>query len=270
MFARKPAPVQASYLGYPATTGISAIDYRITDPFADPPGMTDSQCTETLVRLPQTAWCYQPPPDASEVSELPAVKNSVVTFGSLNYFGKLSDMMLDSWMRILAAVPKSRLLIKAKGLSSKVCQQRVGHFMNLHHVQPDRVEMINWIPQTEHYRHFGRIDIALDSYPYDGTTTTCETLWMGVPVITLAGQSHVSRVGASLLTNIGLPQLVARSTDDLVRIATELAGDIPRLADLRAGMRERMRRSPLMDQVSLARNMEAAYRTMWQKWCEKQ
>jgi predicted O-linked N-acetylglucosamine transferase (SPINDLY family) len=269
LFARRPAPVQVNYQGYPATTGLLAIDYRITDLLSDPPGMTDNHCVETLVRLPTTDWVYQPPSDAPEIAALPAGQGPTVTFGSLNYFGKLSDISLDSYMRILSALPHSRLLMKSKGLGSKGSRGRVQHFMDRHHIPAEQVEFIEWIPPAEHYRHFGRLDIALDSFPYHGTTTTCETLWMGVPVITLAGKSHVSRVGVSLLTNLGLPELVAETPEQFVRIAVEMAGNVPRLAELRATLRNRMRSSPLMDEINLAREMESAYRTMWGKWCEK-
>ena len=268
MLAQKPAPIQASFLGYPATTGLNTMDYRISDIYADPPGMTENHYTENVIRLPHTAWCYQPPPTASEVAPTPAIESGRITFGSFNYRGKISDYILDSWMRILATVPDSRLIIKSKGSTSNGSRLRINLAMERHTIGPGRVELLEWIAPAEHYRHFGKIDIALDSYPYHGTTTTCETLWMGVPVVTLAGAAHVSRVGVSLLTNIGLPQLVAQSRDEYVRIAVDLAGDIPRLADLRAGMRDRMRASPLMDADTFASDVETACRTMWRTWCQ--
>jgi protein O-GlcNAc transferase len=268
VMARKPAPVQVSYLGYAATTGLTAVDYRISDIYADPPGTNDSHCTETLVHLPQTAWVYMPPADATPVSPLPALSTGMLTFGSNNYFGKLSDTILSCWMQVLLAVPNSRLIIKAKGTTSKVSRGRIECFMSQYHLDTERVQLIDYIPAAEHFQHFSKIDIALDSYPYNGTTTTCETLWMGIPVITLVGEGHVSRVGYSLMTNIGLPQLTAQSVDQFVSIAQDLASDLPRLADLRSGMRQRMIDSPIMDPVNLARNIEALYRDMWKRWCQ--
>jgi len=268
LLAQKPAPIQVSFLGYPATTGLSAVDYRITDVYADPQGMTENQYTETLIRLPHSAWCYRPPADAPEAAPTPALESGTITFGSLNYRGKISDYILDCWMLILAAVRESRLIIKCKGSTSKGSRERIERCMEQHSIAADRVELIEWIPPADHYRHFSRIDIALDSYPYHGTTTTCETLWMGVPVVTLAGNAHVSRVGVSLLTNIGLPQLIAQTPEQYVRIAADLAADIPRLADLRASMRQRMLESPLMDARTFAGDLESAFRTMWRTWCQ--
>jgi protein O-GlcNAc transferase len=267
VFARKPAPVQVTWLGYPGTTGLSAMDYRLTDAHADPPGAADGFCTEQLIRLPQTAWCFHVPSDSPAVNELPAVKNGRVTFGSFNSFAKMNEPLLKLWAKILLATPGSRLLLKAKPLACASVQERVRHVMSSAGVEAERVEMFGWAAPAEHLGQYGRVDIALDTYPYHGTTTTCEAMWMGVPVVSLAGESHVSRVGVSLLTNAGLPELIAESPEEYVRIAAELAGDLPRLEELCGGLRARMMASPLMEAPRFARDMEAAYRQMWRTWC---
>ena len=171
---------------------------------------------------------------------------------------------------MLVKVPDSKLIIKSKGVQSAGSRERIDCGIALHRIDPNRVELIDWIPSDQHYIHFNRIDIALDSFPYHGTTTTCETLWMGVPVVTLAGNSHVSRVGVSLLTNVGLPQLIAQAPEHYIQIAADLASNLPRLADLRSSLRERMKRSGLMDCPSYARDVESAFRTIWHRWCTAQ
>jgi predicted O-linked N-acetylglucosamine transferase (SPINDLY family) len=270
IFARKPAPVQVNYQGYPASTGMETIEYRITDGFADPPGMTESHHTETLVRLDPTNWCYWPAEDAPPVGGLPALSSKSITFASFNNFSKLNDPLFELWMQILESVPNSRLIIKAKALSSATARTRVLGHMAKHGISLERVEMIGWLPNAEHIRLFNRVDIALESHPYHGTTTTCDNLWMGVPVVTLAGRTHVSRVGVSLLNNIGLPELIADSPDGYVQIAAGLASDLSRLAELRRTLRQRMQDSVLVDSRRFARSIESAYRMMWRRWCARQ
>jgi len=267
VFALKPAPVQVTWLGYPATTGLSAIDYRLTDALADPPGLTDRFCSEQLIRLPRTAWCFQPTEDAPPVGELPATATQRVTFGSFNNLAKVNDPTLKLWAKILHAAPGSKLLFKGKRLGSASARQRLTQIMTEAGIKPDRIELLGWVPPADHLAHYNRVDIALDTYPYHGTTTTCESLWMGVPVVSLAGESHVSRVGVSLLSNVGLPDLLARTPEEFLQIAAELAADLPRLAELRRTLRPRMKASPLMDGLAFARDIEAAYRQMWRKWC---
>ena len=267
VFAQKPAPVQVTYLGYPATTGSTTIDYRLTDALADPPGLSDTVCSEHLFRLPQSGWCFHSPDHAPPVSELPATRNGCVTFGSFNDLAKVNPSLLNQWATILRSVPRSRLVVKAIGLTSPAAQQTIRQVMSDSGIEPDRVDLLAWVAPAEHLAQYHRIDIALDTYPYHGTTTTCESLWMGVPVITLAGQSHVSRVGVSLLTNIGLPELIAQTPEKYIQIAADLAADVARLAALRSTLRDRMRNSVLLDADRFARNIEAAYRTMWRTWC---
>jgi predicted O-linked N-acetylglucosamine transferase (SPINDLY family) len=267
VFARKPAPVQATYLGYPGTTGLSAMDYRITDALADPPGMTEEHHSERLIRLPNCAWCYGPDTEASP-GPSPAAQRGHVTFGSFNNLAKVTDRMLDAWARILQAVPDSRLLLKSAGFLSMDARMRVRETMlSKSGISEERLDIRG--PEDSHQSHlllYREMDIALDTFPYHGTTTTCEALWMGVPVISLAGQTHVSRVGVSLLNNVGLPELVAASEDEYVRIAAQLAGDAERLSSYRANLRDRMRQSRLLDAQSFSCGIEAAFRQMWASW----
>ena len=268
VFARKPAPVQVTYLGYPATTGLKAIDYRLTDELADPPGLADSYCSERLIRLPPCAWCYQPPEASPAVGELPAKRNGYITFGSFNNFSKINEPLLKLWAGILLRVPQSRMLLKAKSLRCGSVQEYVVRVMRDLGIGPQRLDMRGWVPAGDHLAVYNQVDIGLDTYPYHGTTTTCEALWMGVPVISLAGQSHVSRVGVSLLSNVGLEDFIGHTADQYVEAAVRLAGDLSKLEHKRQNLRQHMEQSPLMDAPKFARNIEAAYRLMWQGWCE--
>ncbi|MBC7802349.1 MAG: tetratricopeptide repeat protein, partial [Candidatus Parcubacteria bacterium] len=264
-FALKPAPVQMTYLGYPNTTGLRAIDFRITDARADPPGEADALNTERLLRLPRTFLCYRPDPDVVPVAPLPALRTGTVTFGCFNNFQKLSAPFLAATALILHATPGSRLLLKARPLGiARVAADTRRRYVELG-VEPGRVTLRGWEASVEnHLAAYQEVDIALDSFPYNGTTTTCEAFWMGVPVVTLCGDRHAARVGASLLHAVGLEDLVARGLDDLVRIASQLAADLPRLAGLRETMRGRMRQSPLMDETGFVSALEAAYAQVWQ------
>jgi len=275
VFAHKPAPVQVTWLGYPGTTGLCTMDYRLTDALADPPGETDRFCSEQLIRLPKTDWCFAPPDDSPRVSELPALANGRVTFGSFNNFAKVTKPTLKLWSQILRATPGSKLMLKANSLRSESVQEGVRRVMADAGIEPQRLELLGFVPSAAHLAQYGHVDIALDTYPYHGTTTTCESLWMGVPVVSLAGDSHVSRVGVSLLTSVGLrldgalrgPELIAQTPEQYVQVAVDLANDLPRLAELRRTLRPRMQASPLMDAPAFARDVEAAYRAMWRDWC---
>jgi len=255
-----------TYLGYPNTTGMPAMDYRLTDALADPPGLSDELNVEKLWRLPGCAWCYSPPQEAPEVV---ARSEGPITFGCFNAFAKINEPLVAMWSQLLERVAGSRLLLKSAGAGATFAQQRLVDQFAKHGVSGERIESQGWI--TDFQGHLGlyrHVDVALDSYPYHGTTTTCEALWMGVPVVSLAGRSHVSRVGVSLLGNVGLPELIAQTPEQYVRIAAELAVDLPRLAELRRTLRGRMGSSPLMDAPRFAGNIEAAYRQMWRIWCE--
>jgi predicted O-linked N-acetylglucosamine transferase (SPINDLY family) len=264
VFARKPAPVQVTWLGYPNTSGMDTIDYRITDAFADPPGATEELHSEQLKRLNRSAWCYRPDRDSPAASSPPFQEAGHITFGSFNVMPKLNGALLKIWSRILLAVPGSKLLLKNGALGEPSAQQHVRTSFGQAGIGSERLEFLGRVPGIiGHLGTYGNVDIALDTFPYHGTTTTCEALWMGVPVVTLAGQTHASRVGVSLLSNLGHPEWIATSPEGYVKIAVELAGDLPRLAQLRSTLRGRMEASPLMDAPGFAREIEAAYREMW-------
>lgn len=264
-FARKPAPVQVTYLGYPASTGLTAMDYRLTTQEVDPPGQ-EAWHSEALYRLPRTLWCYRPPADRPEVKpRADGADAGTIMFGSLNAFAKISAETLDVWSDVLRAVPGARLLMTSvpEGSMHRSLRERFA----ARGIDPDRLSLHGRVPTEEYVEMLGRIDIALDPFPYNGTTTTCETLWMGVPVVTLIGESSVARSGYALLTSAGLAELAARDNGEYAAIAARLAGDAEYLAGLRAGLRQRMMTSPLRDEVGLARDLETAYRAMWYTWC---
>ena len=264
VFARKPAPVQVTYLGYPNTTGMGAMDYRLTDAVADPPGMTDAMNVEKLWRLTGCAWCYEP---REELAEIEPKKSGALTFGSFNAFAKVNSPLVELWAELLKRTPGSRLLLKSAGAGEASSQRLVREMFARFGIAEDRIEMLGQTANArEHLEQYNRVDVALDTYPYHGTTTTCEALWMGVPVVSLAGQTHVSRVGASLLHSVGLPELVAKDRAEYVRIATEWAGDVARRAEFRKSIRARMGGSRLMDAKAFAADVENAYRSMWEAW----
>jgi len=267
IFARKPAPIQVTYLGYPNTTGIAAVDYRLTDALADPPGLTEWMNVETLWRLRECAWCFEPLDEAPEVE---ASADGPITFGCFNAFRKINSGLVERWAELLRRVPSSRLLLKSGGAGQVSSQQRMREQFARHGINGDRIEMHGRIAAPRrHLERYRRVDIALDTYPYHGTTTTCEALWMGVPVVTMEGQTHASRVGVSLLNQVGLPELIARDGAQYVEIAAGLAADRARLAEWRRTLRGRMRASPLMDGRRLAGEIESAYQQMWRTWCLK-
>jgi predicted O-linked N-acetylglucosamine transferase (SPINDLY family) len=259
-FARKPAPLQVSYLGYPGTTGLTQIDYRLTDTLTDPPGLTERLHSEALCRLPRTNWCFAEHEPSPPIVPPPLLELGHVTFGSFNNFARVTDRMLQTWAMILQQVPSSRLILKAAAFVSDLARNRAGRTLTDCGIDTGRLTLLG--VQADHAAHlagYNQIDIALDTFPYHGTTTTCDALWMGVPVITLAGHTHVSRVGVSLLTAIGLPELIATSASDYVERAVSLANAPNRLSQLRRDLREKMKQSPLMDAPAFARDVEAAY-----------
>jgi protein O-GlcNAc transferase len=263
-FARKPAPVQVTYLAYCGTTGLRMMDYRLTDPYLDPPGQTGGCYSEESVWLPRTYWCYRPTDLTPPVSDLPALRGGPVTFGCLNNFCKVTAPTLAVWSRLLQALPQSRLLLHAHPGSHR---DRVQDLFTQAGVAPERITFTPRLPIADYLRNYERIDIALDPFPYGGGTTTCDALWMGVPVVTLAGETAVGRGGLSILSNAGLSELVALDTEQYVRIAVALANDLPRLRGLRATLRQRMEASPLMDAPRFARDVETAFRALWRRWC---
>lgn len=267
-FARKPAPVQVTWNGYANTTGMSAIDYRISDAYADPPGMSDQLHSERLVRLPEIYMAFRPPDDSPPVGDLPAARAGHVTFGSFNALAKITPQVVALWGRLLQAVPSARLIICTVPAGS--ARGRVTQMFAAQGVDAARLEMHGTLPFPEFLALHQRADIALDPFPFHGTTTTCHTLWMGVPVVTRAGASHVSRVGVSILANLGLPQLIARSDDEYLTIAQSLAADTVSLGRLRAELRDRMLAAANTDGARLTRHLESAYRDMWRRWCATQ
>jgi protein O-GlcNAc transferase len=268
VFARKPAPVQATWIGYPATTGLSAMDYKIVDSHTDPPGLTEQFYTEKLIRLPETFLCYQPVEDSPDVGESPFSTLGGITFGSFNNYSKISDKVLSLWIKILKSVPGSRLVLKAKIFTDgKVREEVAGKFAG-EGIEGERIELCQWrLSARGHLELYNRVDIGLDTFPYNGTTTTCEALWMGVPVITIAGSAHASRVGVSILSNIGLPDFVAEDEEGYARKAVDLAHDTTRLLTLRKSLRDMMLSSSLMDARLFTANLENCYRSMWKAWC---
>jgi predicted O-linked N-acetylglucosamine transferase (SPINDLY family) len=268
VFARKPAPVQVTWLGYPNTTGLAAMDYRLTDRYADPPGMTERYHTEMLWRLPESFSCYRPPDAAPEVGDLPCGEHGVITFGSFNNRTKIGPETIALWARVLHSEPGSRLMLKGTGFDSEAVQEALRDAFRVHGIGDERLQLLGGRDShAEHLRRYHAIDIALDPFPYNGTTTTLDALWMGVPVVTLEGQTHVSRVGVSLLTHLGLTEWIARSADEYVEIAARWAAREQRLAALRRELRARMVCSPLTDAPAFTRHLESAYRAMWERWC---
>jgi predicted O-linked N-acetylglucosamine transferase (SPINDLY family) len=267
LFARRPAPVQVTYLGYPDTTGLEPIHYRLSDAIADPPGWTESFHSETLVRLPAPFLCYRPPVRAPRASRLPVSRTGEFTFGCFNSVCKLSDQTLEVWARLLEAVPRSRLLLKCRSFKEAATRDHFRSRLSRAGIARRRVELRGYQPdEREHLATYHDVDLALDPFPYNGTATTCESLWMGVPVVTLAGSRHASRVGASLLQAAGLAEFVATDPSAYIDIAVRTATDPARLAALRRALRPRIAASPLCDAAAHARKVEAAYRTMWRAW----
>ena len=265
-FARKPAPIQIAYLGYPGTTGLAAMDYRLTDRFVDPPG-SDASYTEKLLRLPDSLCCYRPGKDMPKVLALPAQQNGYVTFGSFNSFNKIDNRCIELWARLLRALPDSRLLMMT--VPEGASRERLTKQFAALGVSVKRLEFHGKLPGNEFHRMFQRADIALDPIPVTGGTTTCETLWMGLPVIVLVGARYLSRVGYSFLRAAGLREFAAETTADYIEVAKRLAGNLPRLAELHAGMRAQVAASPLVDEAKFTRNLEKIYREVWTEWCNK-
>jgi predicted O-linked N-acetylglucosamine transferase (SPINDLY family) len=264
LFARKPAPVQVTWMGYPGTTGLSTIDYRLTDPHLDPPGLNDAYYTEESIRLPDSFWCYEPGSREPAVNPLPALERGAITFGSMNSFCKMNDVVIDLWSRVLHAVPASQMVILSDPGSPRTRTQAAFKHKG---IDPARISFRDRRARPDYLALYHEIDIALDTFPYSGVTTSMDALLMGVPVVCLLGQTTVSRGGLTIMANLGLPELVARTPDDYAAIAQRLAGDLPGLVHLRATLRERLERSPLMDPSRFARNIEHVYRTIWQRWC---
>jgi len=264
-FARKPAPVQVTYLAYCSTTGVDAIDYRLTDRFLDPPE-EPGDYTETSIHLPHCYWCYSAPPLPDPRCPATEHRTGPPTFGCLNNFAKVTDVTLDLWARLLQRAPEARLLVYAR---TEAHRDRVRRALHEAGVDEARAAFVGLQPLADYLETYRLIDVALDPHPYGGGTTTCDALWMGVPVVTLAGRTAVSRAGATLLSNVGLERLVARTPEQYVELAAALIRDAAGLAALRRELRQRIESSPAMNARQFARDVEAAFRTAWRAWCRE-
>jgi protein O-GlcNAc transferase len=267
-FVRKPAPVQINMIGFPSTTGLSSIDYRITDERCDPTGVTDPFNSEALIRMPDVFWCYLPPHTSPEIGALPALDGGTLTLTSCNNFAKVTPDVQRLWAAVLLAIPNSRLIMQTTAVAGEYTKKVVTERFVQQGVSSNRLEFRGSTDFPIYLKLLERSDMTLDPYPFNGGTTTCHSLWMGAPVVTLAGDRHASRMGLSMMTAIGLPEFVAHTPEEYVAIAKTFAADLPRLSAIRAGMRERLNASPLLDAKAYTRNLESAYRRVWRQWCQ--
>ncbi|XP_051132063.1 probable UDP-N-acetylglucosamine--peptide N-acetylglucosaminyltransferase SPINDLY [Andrographis paniculata] len=267
MMACRPAPVQVTWIGYPNTTGLPTIDYRISDALADPSDSKQKH-VEELIRLPDSFLCYSPSPEAGSVSPAPALTNGFITFGSFNNLAKITQKVLRVWAKILCAVPNSRLIVKCKPFCCDSVRQQFLSTLEKLGLEPLRVDLLPLILLNhDHMQAYSLMDISLDTFPYAGTTTTCESLYMGVPCVTMGGSVHAHNVGVSLLKTVGLNNLVANNEEEYVELALKLASDVNALSDLRMKLRDLMLKSPLCDGSKFTRNLESTYRSMWRRYC---
>jgi protein O-GlcNAc transferase len=266
-FARRPAPVQICWLAYPGTTGLETMDYRLSDPFLDPLEANTDVYSEETIRLPDSFWCYDPLTDVPQVSALPALAAGTITFGCLNHFRKVNDGVLGLWTKVLAAVPKSRLLLMAPAGSAR---GRVSSIFEAGSIALDRIQFVDRCGRLDYLARYREIDICLDTFPSNGHTTSLDALWMGVPTVTLAGDAVVGRAGLCHAMNLALPELVATTPEQYVRVASGLGADLERLSELRRTLRSRLQQSPLMDGPRFARNLESIYRDVWRRFCAKE
>jgi predicted O-linked N-acetylglucosamine transferase (SPINDLY family) len=255
-----------SWIGYPNTTGLAAMDYRMASASLDPIGEAEQFYTDALVRLPVFS-CFRPPPESPEVGDLPASKTGGVTFASFNNFIKITAEMLGLWAKILKAVSGSRLLIMS--VKDREMEWYVRRIFSDNGIPDTRLTLMGRKPSSEFLEIHNGVDIGLDTFPYNGGTTTRMSAWMGVPHITLAGTSARSRNGAAFLSHLGYPELIATTPEEYVERAVELAKDIGRLQEIRSGLRDRMANSSLINGESLTRSVEEAYRKMWERYCER-
>ena len=265
-FARRPAPIQLCWLAYPGTTGLETMDYRLSDRFLDPPDANTEIYAEQTLRLPDSFWCYDPLTDVPDVSTLPALATGKITFGCLNHSRKVNEGVLRLWASVLDAVPNSRLMLLVSAGSAR---ERVRSAFKKLRVKPERIVFVDRSGRLDYLRRYREIDICLDTFPYNGHTTSLDALWMGVPTVTLAGHSIVGRAGVSQAMNLGLPELIATTSEQYAWIASSLANDRARLSELRRALRARMQQSPLMDGPRFARNLESIYRDVWRAFCAK-
>jgi protein O-GlcNAc transferase len=264
-FARKPAPIQLTWLGYAGTTGLVAMDYLLADRYEVSEG-AERHYQERVLRLPDGYVCYDPPRRAPAVSPLPALQQGYVTFGSFNNPAKINAQVAALWANILRRVPRARLMLKYTGWDDAAAVRSLAESLVAAGVEAGRLQCHGWSPHAELLAHYQRVDLAIDPFPYSGGLTTCEALWMGVPVVTCPGETFASRHSLSHLSSIGLTETVARDPDHYVELAVALAQDLPRLAALRARLRPQMESAPLCDGPRLARNLLTLLRRVWQEW----
>jgi protein O-GlcNAc transferase len=269
VFARKPAPVQITWIGYEGTTGLEAIDYIVADRHTIPPGQ-EQWYRERVLRMPDCYVCYDPPETAPAVAPLPAANSDRICFGSFNNLAKITPQVVEVWAKVLLRIPGSRIVFKYRGLDSpRICRRYLDLFTACG-IDPSRVELRPPSSYLDYLATYGEVDIALDPFPFGGGITTCDALWMGVPVITCVGETFASRHALSYLASVGLTEMIATTTEGYVELAVSLAGDLPRLSELRAGLRERMAASPLCDGKRFAANLMVVLRDAWRAWCRKE
>jgi predicted O-linked N-acetylglucosamine transferase (SPINDLY family) len=270
LLARRAAPLQVNWIGYPNTTGLDTVDYRIVDQVTDPLPEARHLCTERLLFMPRIFSIYQAPDELPDVTTEKRESTTGIRFGSFNNLAKLNDALIGAWAQILARTPGSTILIKDVAMDRKANREEILENITQHGIEANRIEFRGYVENRfEHLNIFNEVDISLDSFPYNGTTTTCESLIMGVPVITRAGKDHRSRVSASQLSALKLEELIAASEEDYIEIAVALANDQARLSTLSGGLRERMLSSPLMDAAGFTRELEAGFRKIWVSWCDQ-
>jgi predicted O-linked N-acetylglucosamine transferase (SPINDLY family) len=265
-FALKPAPVQATWLGYYDTTGLGAMDYIIADRFLIPAG-EERYYTERVVRLPRSYLCFTAPEADIEPGPLPAPASGKVTFGCFNNPGKITEAVIACWSSLLRALPGSQLYLKYKAYGDAETRQRFQDAFARMGITPERIRFAGQSPRGEYFQAHQEVDIGLDPFPFNGCATTLNALWMGVPVISLRGSRYVGRMGETLLTNVGLGECVADNEDEYIAKALALTNDLRRLAELRHGLRSQLLKSPLCDGIGFTRELEEAYRDMWKSWC---
>ncbi len=268
-FARKPAPVQAGWIGYAGTTGFSAIDYMLADRFQIPQE-SEQYYTEKILRFPDAWICFEPPIDAPEVNALPAAQSGVVTFGSFNFLAKVTPKVVEVWAEILRRIPNSRIVLLYRGFDAESARSRFRELFTACGIEQDRVVLLGTHPHSEVMRQYHNVDIALDPFPYSGGLTTCESLWMGVPVVTCPSETFAGRHSYCLMSNVGLTDTIAGDHEQYIQVAVKLANDLPRLAGIRARLRQQMAHSPLCDAPRFARAFEALCRAMWCAWCKQE
>jgi len=263
VFARHPAPIQITYLGYPNTTGLSSIQYRLTDSIVDP-DERDRFHSEKLIRLPSPFLCYQPLDNSPEISDLPAKNNGYITLGSFNNLAKINDQVVLTWAKILKQLPTAKLFFKARPFADLATCQRVQQRFQNHGISSDRLILKGHVDSIVlHLEAYHTVDLALDPFPYHGTTTTCDALWMGVPVVSLCGDCHASRVGATLLTSIGLTDLIVYSESEYVNKTVKICQNLDLLSSIRHQLRPLMQRSKLIDGKAFTISLEDIYRSLW-------